>query len=36
MVNYDLDCIPVLDSFNRVAGIVKDKELIKVLLDVQK
>lgn len=36
IVSYDLDCIPVLDSFNRVAGIVKDKELIKVLLDVQK
>ncbi|MEM0203571.1 MAG: CBS domain-containing protein [Archaeoglobaceae archaeon] len=36
MVSYDLDCIPVLDSFNRVAGIVKDKELIRVLLDVQK
>ncbi|MFN3384276.1 MAG: CBS domain-containing protein [Archaeoglobaceae archaeon] len=36
MVNDDLDCIPVLDHFNRVAGIVKDKELIKVLLDVQK
>uniref|UniRef100_A0A7J2TKV6 CBS domain-containing protein n=1 Tax=Archaeoglobus fulgidus TaxID=2234 RepID=A0A7J2TKV6_ARCFL len=36
MVNDDLDCIPVLDSFNRVAGIVKDKDLIRVLLDVQK
>lgn len=36
MVRDDLDCIPVLDSFNRVAGILKDKELIKVLLDVQK
>ncbi|MEM0350843.1 MAG: CBS domain-containing protein [Archaeoglobaceae archaeon] len=36
MVKDDLDCIPVLDSFNRVAGIVKDKDLIRVLLDVQK
>lgn len=36
MVKDDLDCIPVLDSFNRVAGIVKDKDLIKVLIDVQK
>jgi CBS domain-containing protein len=36
MVKDDLDCIPVLDSFNRVAGIVKDKDLIRVLVDVQK
>jgi CBS domain-containing protein len=36
MVKDDLDRIPVLDSFNRVAGIVKDKDLIRVLVDVQK
>ncbi len=36
MVKDDLDCIPVLNSFNRVAGIVKDKDLIRVLIDVQK
>ncbi|MEM2176392.1 MAG: CBS domain-containing protein [Archaeoglobaceae archaeon] len=36
MITNDLDCIPVLDSANRVAGMVKDKDLIRVLLDVQK
>ncbi|MDK2795489.1 MAG: hypothetical protein PWQ58_688 [Archaeoglobaceae archaeon] len=35
MINNDLDCIPVLDSSNRVSGMVKDKDLIRVLLEVQ-
>ncbi len=35
MISNDLDCIPVLDSANRVSGIVKDKDLIRVLLEVQ-
>lgn len=36
MLISDLDCIPVLDSLNRVSGMVKDKDLIRVLLEVQK
>ncbi|MEM0331256.1 MAG: CBS domain-containing protein [Archaeoglobaceae archaeon] len=36
MISNDLDCIPVLDSMNRVSGMVKDKDLIRVLLEVQK
>ncbi|MCS7144302.1 MAG: CBS domain-containing protein [Archaeoglobaceae archaeon] len=36
MISNDLDCIPVLDSSNRVSGMVKDKDLIRVLLEVQK
>ncbi|MCX8172693.1 MAG: CBS domain-containing protein [Archaeoglobaceae archaeon] len=36
MISSDLDCIPVLDVTNRVSGIVKDKDLIRVLLEVQK
>jgi len=36
MISNDLDCIPVLDSANRVSGMVKDKDLIRVLLEVQK
>ncbi|NHW23533.1 MAG: CBS domain-containing protein [Archaeoglobales archaeon] len=36
MIKNDLDCIPVLDSANRVSGMVKDKDLIRVLLEVQK
>jgi len=36
MIGNDLDCIPVLDSANRVSGMVKDKDLIRVLLEVQK
>jgi CBS domain-containing protein len=35
MISNDLDCIPVLDSENRVSGMVKDKDLIRVLLEVQ-
>ncbi len=35
MVKSDIDHIPVLDSTNRLIGIVKDKDIIKVLLDVQ-
>jgi len=35
MISNDLDCIPVLDSANRVSGMVKDKDLIRVLLEVQ-
>ncbi len=34
MVNSDIDHIPVLDSTNRLIGIVRDKDIIKVL-DVQ-
>ncbi|MCS7121254.1 MAG: CBS domain-containing protein [Archaeoglobaceae archaeon] len=34
MIANDLDHVPVLDSLNRVAGLVKDKDLIKVLLEV--
>lgn len=34
MISNDLDCIPVLDSANRVSGMVKDKDLIRVLLEV--
>lgn len=34
MVNSDLDHIPVLDSENRLMGTVRDKDLIKVLLEV--
>jgi len=36
MIKNDLECIPVLDSANRVSGMVKDKDLIRVLLEVQK
>ena len=35
MVKSDIDHIPVLDSSNRLIGIVKDKDIIKALLDVQ-
>ncbi len=35
MVRSDIDHIPVLDHSNRVMGMVRDKDLIKVLLDVQ-
>lgn len=34
MLTNDLDCIPVLDSANRVSGMVKDKDLIRVLLEI--
>lgn len=34
MVNSDFDHIPVLDSENRLMGTVRDKDLIKVLLEV--
>ncbi|MDI9610411.1 MAG: CBS domain-containing protein [Archaeoglobaceae archaeon] len=34
MLSNDLDCIPVLDSLNRVSGMVKDKDLIRVLLEI--
>lgn len=34
MLANDLDCIPVLDSANRVSGMVKDKDLIRVLLEI--
>ncbi|MDI9646551.1 MAG: CBS domain-containing protein [Archaeoglobales archaeon] len=33
MVTKDIDHMPVLDSMNRVAGLVRDKDLIKVLLE---
>lgn len=33
MISSDLDQIPVLDSMNRVAGMVKDKDLIRILLE---
>ncbi len=33
MVAKDIDHMPVLDSMNRVAGLVRDKDLIKVLLE---
>ncbi|MET1123885.1 MAG: CBS domain-containing protein [Archaeoglobaceae archaeon] len=33
MVRSDIDHVPVLDSMNRVMGLVKDKDLIKVLLE---
>ncbi len=34
MVRSDLDYIPVLDSENRLMGTVRDKDLIKVLLEI--
>ena len=34
MVQSDLDYIPVLDSENRLMGTVRDKDLIRVLLEV--
>ena len=33
MVKYDLDHVPVLDSDNRVIGLITDKNLIKALLE---
>ena len=35
MVKNDIDNIPVLDSTNRLSGMVRDKDIIKVLLDVR-
>jgi len=35
MVKNDIDNIPVLDSTNRLIGMVRDKDIIKVLLDVR-
>ncbi len=34
MVRNDIDHIPVLDPFDRICGIVRDKDLIKVLLEI--
>ena len=34
MIKNDIDHIPVLDHLDRICGIVKDKSLIKVLLDI--